>query len=507
MNKSKVLNWIITIWSILVLLGATVFVLEKTRYLFVVDSDVLWHIKTGDFILENKYVPKEDVFSWHEGLNWIPHEWLYDVILSIIHSTFSIQGIIVVALILLVGRISFVTIYNVVVKKENLQAYSIFAACLLILIGYTWAVGRPLELTAIIIMANLLVFIKNRKKWVYYLTLGISGFLVSNLHGGAIWSLFAPIFIMLAVDVAYWWKNKGNSEGKEHLNQAKIKLIAIIIGILASLINPHGIKVYDYFIKMFFTGASEATNSIAEWQPITFINSIASLIYVAIFVSFSFNKKIRGLDKESITKLIIISFWGVGMLSYCRITPIFIFTVLLWGYEFVKEFVMYIVNSFKLNKIFTALRVLITILGIGFIILTLVMWIKWFSFYFTPQSEKELLSKGYPYECINYLKEHNITEKIFNDDWGSWMLYNDIPTFVDGRCDPFVKEFSPGNNQYIEEASVESLDDYLAIIKKYDIEYIFIKYDKDTKILLESTGDWETVVQEQGAMLLKRKDV
>ena len=506
MHKSKIFNCIITIWSILVLLGASVFVLEKTRYLFVIDSDVLWHIKTGDFILQNKYVPKVDVFSWHKGLNWIPHEWLYDVFLSIIHSTFSIQGILVVALVLLVGRISFVTIYNVVIKKENIQAYSIFMACLLIFVGYTWAVGRPLELTMIIMMVNLLVFIKPRKKWIYFFTLGLSGFLVSNLHGGAIWSLFAPIILMILVDLAYWWKNKDYSEGKKHLEQAKTKLIAIVIAIIASLINPHGIKVYDYFIKMFFTGASEATNTIAEWQPITFISVIASLIYVAILVSFAFNKKIRMLDKESITKLIIISFWGVGMLSYCRLTPVFIFTVLLWGYEFFREFITFIFESFNLKKVFLFIRVAVTILGLGFILLTSVMCVKWFKYYFT-QDENQLLSKTYPIESIKYLKEHNITDKIYNEDWGSWMLYNDIPTFVDGRCDPFVKEFSPGNNQYIEAGTAETLDDYLTIFKKYDIKYVFLKNDKDKKILLESTGEWETVVQEQGAMLLKRKGI
>ena len=71
--------------SLLILIGTMFFILEKTRYLFVVDSDILWHIKTGEWILSNKKVPKVDVFSWHEGLNWMPHEWLYDVFLSILY--------------------------------------------------------------------------------------------------------------------------------------------------------------------------------------------------------------------------------------------------------------------------------------------------------------------------------------------------------------------------------------------------------------------------------------
>lgn len=505
-EKFNIKNILGIMWGLLILIGTVFFILEKTRYLFVIDSDILWHIKTGDWILANGYVPKVDVFSWHEGLNWIPHEWLYDVFLSILYNNGGLRAIMILSCVILVARIGFVTIYNVVIKKENIQGYSVFTAVLLISIGYTWAVGRPLELTMIIILANLITFIKNRKKMTYYLVFAISCILMANLHGGAIWIIFAPIIIMLLVDIAYWWKDRKTEEKIKHKDAAFTKLKAIVIGLIASLINPRGIEVYNYFIKMIFTGASRATNTIAEWQPITFISTIAGLVFLIIFVSFAFNKKIRQLDKESMYKLLIICFWGVGMLRYCRLTPIFLFTVLLWGYEFVKEFVIYIVDSFKLNKVFNIIKVLVDISGIIFMILTMVMGIKWFSYYFT-NDEKTLLRDGFPYKSIEYLKEHNVKTKIYNDDWGSWMLFNDIPTFMDGRCDPFVEEFSPGNDQFVEAANIDSLDDYLAIFKKYDIEYAFLKYDKDTKILLESTGEWETVVIEKRAMLLKRKDV
>lgn len=498
---------LISILGILMLLGTVFFVLEKTRHLFVIDYDMLWHIKTGDWIRANGYVPRTDVFSWHEGLNWIPHEWLYDVFLSILYGVFGLQGIALFAAIILIARVGFVTVYNVVVKKENIQGYSIFVICMLIFMGYTWAVGRPLELTTLIMLINLVVFIKKRKKIAYYITLGITGFLVSNLHGGAIWTAFVPIIILLIIDIAYYWKDRKIENKLEHKEAALTKLKALGIGIVASLINPNGIQVYNYCIKMLFTNASEATNSIAEWQPITFISTIACLIFLVIFVSFAFNEKIRFLDKEKISKLLIICFWGVGMLRYCRLTPIFSFTVLLWGYEFVREFIEYIVNSFNLYKIFNILKIISVVCGVIFIVLTMVMGVKWFTYYFSNDQET-LLRKEFPYACIDYLKKNNIQDKIYNDNLlGSWLLFNDIPTFMDGRCDPFVEEFSPGNNQFIEASNANSLDDYLTIFEKYDIKYVLLENDKDTKILLESTGNWETVVIEERGMLLKRKDV
>ena len=334
---------------------------------------------------------------------------------------------------------------------------------------------------------------------------------MANIHGGAIWIIFAPVAISIIVDLFYFWKTRKQEEGKEHLEVAIYKSIAILIGILTSLINPRGIEVYNYFIQMIFTGANEATNTIAEWKPINFISAFAGLAFLTIFVSFGFSKKTYKLDEETIKKILIISFWGIGMLRYCRMTPIFLFTTLLWGYEFVREFIMYFIESFKLQKVFTVAKVLSIIGGIFFIVLTFVMAIKWINYYFAHE-EAELMKDGFPYASIRYLKEHNVKTKIYNDDWGSWMLWNDIPTFMDGRCDPFVKEFSPGNNQFVEAAEImnaeyNKLDKYLEIFKKYDIEYAFLKYDKDAQILLESTGEWEAVVIEPRAMLFKRKDV
>lgn len=45
------------------------------------DDDFFWHLATGRFIVENKYVPDKDVFGFvTSGVEWIPFEWGWDVI-------------------------------------------------------------------------------------------------------------------------------------------------------------------------------------------------------------------------------------------------------------------------------------------------------------------------------------------------------------------------------------------------------------------------------------------
>ncbi|MBD3246090.1 MAG: hypothetical protein GF333_03675 [Candidatus Omnitrophica bacterium] len=56
--------------------------------------DYFFHIKSGQYILDHKTVPKEDVFSFtREGTSWTNHEWLYQVLLGGIHRAFGIQGL------------------------------------------------------------------------------------------------------------------------------------------------------------------------------------------------------------------------------------------------------------------------------------------------------------------------------------------------------------------------------------------------------------------------------
>lgn len=53
----------------------------------IIDDDVFWHLATGKFIIENKYVPDKDVFGFAtQNTEWIPFEWGWDVVSYGIHS-------------------------------------------------------------------------------------------------------------------------------------------------------------------------------------------------------------------------------------------------------------------------------------------------------------------------------------------------------------------------------------------------------------------------------------
>ena len=59
----------------------------------VVDPDIWWHIRTGDWILAHHAVPRYAIFSQHVERPWIAYSWLFDVIVSGVEHRFGLAGI------------------------------------------------------------------------------------------------------------------------------------------------------------------------------------------------------------------------------------------------------------------------------------------------------------------------------------------------------------------------------------------------------------------------------
>src|ERR1700691_4632168 len=59
------------------------------------DADIGWHIRTGELILDTHALPRTDPFSsTMQGQPWFAWEWLYDILLGILHPATGLSGIV-----------------------------------------------------------------------------------------------------------------------------------------------------------------------------------------------------------------------------------------------------------------------------------------------------------------------------------------------------------------------------------------------------------------------------
>jgi hypothetical protein len=59
------------------------------------DADIGWHIRTGELILATHSLPRTDPFSsTMQGQPWFAWEWLYDILLGILHRACGLNGVV-----------------------------------------------------------------------------------------------------------------------------------------------------------------------------------------------------------------------------------------------------------------------------------------------------------------------------------------------------------------------------------------------------------------------------
>src|SRR5204862_6183208 len=62
------------------------------------DGDTAWHIRTGDYILQNHAVPHQDIFTFtRPDAPWFAWEWLSDVLFSKVHSAWGVKSVALLA--------------------------------------------------------------------------------------------------------------------------------------------------------------------------------------------------------------------------------------------------------------------------------------------------------------------------------------------------------------------------------------------------------------------------
>ena len=85
---------------------------------FPYDPDYFWHLRTGQWIVENGQLPDHDLFSCtRPDAPWVLHEWLFEVVLYLVHGAAGTVG--VRALVAVCLGLTFATTYQGIRRHLN----------------------------------------------------------------------------------------------------------------------------------------------------------------------------------------------------------------------------------------------------------------------------------------------------------------------------------------------------------------------------------------------------
>ena len=422
------------------------------------DPDLLWHIKIGEEIIKTHTLSMADSFSWQSGLIWYQQEWLFDcfiylVTLPFAGALFEVLYVLNNTLILYLGM--------VYAKAKNKILYFCISFYAFAFIPANHS-NRPIEFSVWIIFGLLWIYVGKFPLLSKAGLLLLGGILLSNFHGGMIVPFVGILLALILVEVFLLWQKKTNIVV---IRNYFLSLSAFMLGIM---ICPSGIALYRH---LFVYIGSDTTSLITEWAPWQ-PGGMGMIIIMVVLLSIGFHVRCESVPAADYRRIgIILAVMAITFLYGAKGGTLLIFAVNYLSYPYIEA----LFEHYFGKKVVSGYGYF-TIMGIA---------VAYFFMFSTDICESyfEKMNNYLPHKVISLLKDELDKENgdicIYNDYlMGNFLLWNDIPCFVDSRQVPYTKEFS-------EAGSVDDLFTlYTAAFDVTVFNQFFDKYEFD--FILES---------------------
>ena len=455
------------------------------------DGDTGYHIKAGEFIIENHFVPKVDIFSFHTpAIPWIAHEWLSEVLMGWVHIYFGLNGVVILFSFTIASL--FYLLFRFIKKNNGNIIISALLVILSALTSYFHWLARPhiFSLLLSLIWYFILEEYQYRnRRIIYYLPFLMV--LWVNVHGGFIFGLLmiGVYFLGNLIEMSF--------SGEENRNNAKKKgKRYILVGLLclgAAFINPNGYRILVFPFALVFE--KSLVNYSNEFLSPNFHHIF--FVFFAIYLLFTIG--IFMISKKMLrpTEIILVMLLTYMSLYSCRNIALFsiiIAPILSRQIEYLLEgkdgnILIHIKNKAKrYNELDRyANGILWPLMGVILVIAATKFGM--FNFRFEEKMRK-------PVKAVEFLRKEPIKGNMFNaDEFGDYIIYSAYPqykVFIDGRIDIYNPKIL---SDYQRISNFEN--GWENVIEKYQIKWII--YDKDSPLsryLLERK-DWRLIYSDE----------
>lgn len=420
----------------LIMWGILIFCSPGLHMLSVSDiyTDATIQTKIGlDSIAQGSPITTE-IYSWHEGLNWVPHELGWYLVLGFIYNNFGLIGEIILN-ILLNGLLGFLIIREI---KDNSIVSSTLALFLLFLSQVPHYNCRPHILSIPLFFLCYVLFKESEKVKRNAVIFIIISWVLSVFHGGTLPIIFLLAGIQVVLYLVY----------KEY-KSALIMVGSVLCAFGLSLINPVGIEVWLYGIKQ---SQSEIWDMIQEWQPMSL--GLGYAFIIALICMMSLFCKYTLKDRNAIYTGAVASMFFIATVLYTRFFIYFILVLTLLLPKVMDRFVLELSNSeLSIKSIFNnKLCGFLKQLEIKFGLLLLSSIVLFFSGIYgfielgkiikTNSMQDIFELNDIDIGVVEVIKEKGYRRVYNSYNDGSWLIFNDILVNIDNRCDPYLKESS-----------------------------------------------------------------
>lgn len=397
--------------------------------LSVIDLDIWWHLKTGDWIVEHAAVPHNGLFTWTAANHpWVAYSWGYEILLSRAYAWFGLIGLGIYGTLLTLG-----VAYSVYWMLRRLSGRFWLAFVLALFTGSAFLFNlmpRPVFFSMILFCVTLTFLLganrTGRVQLLYYLPLIF--LLWANLHIQFVYGLFAVGLLTAVTVVQSMAEHRTWTPAwlqPTHLPSATLAAVFAAC-LIATCIGPYGFHLYPVILS--YAHAKAPYRMIMELQPLSFrAGSHYAELLIMVFAFFAVGRQ----RKVDVFKVLLLT--AAGALAFRTMRDAW-FICIPAGACIADSFA----EAHQPEARETWWQTAGVLASVAALLLLLAPSVD-----FTRRGLDRAISSYFPVNAVNYLRKNPTPGPLYNSlDWGGFLAWYmpDQPVAIDGRTDLYGDE-------------------------------------------------------------------
>lgn len=459
----------------LAIFGGVLLLLAAAGRSLLNDPDIYWHTTVGRWILDHGF-PTTDPFSFtHAGDPWIAKEWLSQIVLAGAEDVGSWVAVV------LVGAVAGALAVGLVARAlrahlRPVPALLLSLSTFVLIAGHLLA--RPHALALPILAAwtaGLVRAVDERRPpawWLVALML-----LWANVH--------SSFLIGLALAGALALDSAAQAEGPDRVRTLKPWLLFGVAATVVTWVTPYGPGSFLAAVKVLSVGDSLAI--IGEWQPADFSElppiELALLAGVALALW-------RGFTLPPVRVVLLLGLLHLALSAVRNADLVAVVVPLLLAAPLARQFPGLAADGHGPARA-AAWRV--AAVGAAVVVLAGVL---------VGSAEVEPSRRFSPVAAVEAMVEADAGPVLNAYDFGGYLVYVEVPTFIDGRTELFEPAFMLGTDAALR---LERLDILEELLDDYEIGAVLLPPGAPAVAYLDRLPDWERAYADEVAVLHVRR--
>ena len=493
----KKLNYIVPSIGDVLLVALFLAMSFSPKFILLGDVDTGWHIRIGEFILDNFFIPDHDIFSYvTPPLPWIVPEWLSEVIMAVLHRASGLNGVVIFFAFLI--SLIYYLLFRMIRQYQGNIIIDVIIILFVIVSSMIHWLARPHIISAVLFLISYYIldnFQENNNKNYLYLLPPIMLCWV-NLHGAFV-SGFLLIGIYLISGFIIFLISNGTKK-EEFKTKTKILSLIALLCILISFLNPHGYNIFVYPFKVLSN--QYLMDHIIEFMSPNFHQlSVIPFKYLLLFVITVIALTRNKLKLTEIFLTVLFTNMALYSARYILLFSIVVAPILsrhckLLFKQIKGKFIDFLQEKASgIEAIDSLARGYLWVLPLALII----------SLVFSGGLDHRFDEEKKPVAAVEFLKKEPLKGNMFNEyAFGGYIVYSAYPqykVFIHGKTDWRGEEKM---KEYYKVAHFES--GWEDVIEKYNINWIIFNTDSALSRFLKERKDWYLIYTDKVASIFVR---